>query len=430
MNQAFDSLFPVAGEQRPKFDRLAAEVFERNPWYAAKWRQAGFSASRLPTFDHLDQVPFTLKSELVDDQLRNGPFGSNLTAARSDYVRMHQTSGTTGQPLRWLDTAKSWQWWLDCWKQIYQAAGVTPDDRVFLAFSFGPFIGFWTAFEAATQAGTLALPGGGLSTEQRLETILQTECTVVVCTPTYALRLAEVARHLGVDLPGSAVRLTLHAGEPGASVPNVKARLEQAFGARAVDHVGATEIGAWGFSCGIDTNLHILEREFVAEVVEPGGEQRVTPDEEGTSRGELVLSNLGRTGSPLIRYRTGDYVELCRRPCACGRATAYLPGGVQSRVDDMVVVRGINVYPSAIENLVREFPDVVEFQGRIDKREEMAELVLQIEADGDAVRVAKELGDLLHRNLSLRPQIEVVPPGTLPRYELKARRFQIGERGR
>jgi phenylacetate-CoA ligase len=296
---------------------------------------------------------------------------------------------------------------------------------VFVAFSFGPFIGFWTAFEAGQQLGAMMLAGGGLSTKQRVETLVDNNATVLVGTPTYALRMAEVAHEENIHIAESDVRITIHAGEPGASVPNVKARLERAWGARCVDHAGATEMGAWGFSCGHENHMHLNELEFIAEVIDPEKLEPSQIQREGVQRGELVLTNLGRLGSPLIRYRTGDLVELVRGGCPCGRELAILRGGVLGRIDDMVIVRGINVFPSAIENIVREFSEIVEFEVVVEQDREMGDLVLKIEVNGaPAETTAQALADRIYRRLNLRPRVQVMESGSLPRYELEARRFK------
>ncbi len=416
----------IAERQAAAFEALVREVLPRNAFYRVKLGEAGFDASHPPTLAELSRVPFTLKHELVADQAAHPPFGRNLTYPVERYTRLHMTSGTTGRPMRWLDTPESWQWWLDCWKEVYRAAGTRADDRVFVAFSFGPFVGFWTAFEAGQQLGLLMLAGGGLSSKQRLETLLELQATVLVCTPTYALRLAELAAEEGYDLPSSAVRLTIHAGEPGASVRNVRRRIEQVWGARCVDHAGATEVGAWGFGCGVDTHMHVNEQEFVAEVIDPETGEPAPTGPDGAQSGELVLTNLGRAGSPLLRYRTGDLVELVRGGCPCGRHTAYLRGGVKGRIDGMVVVRGINVFPSALENIVREFPEITEFEVTVERHLEMAELALKIEVTAESPeRTAQALQSRIHRYLSLRPRVEVAEAGSLPRYELKARRFKM-----
>src|SRR5439155_17251552 len=254
------------------------------------------------------------------------------------YVRLHQTSGTTGRPLRFLDTAESWQWWKDVWQFIYRGAGVTAADRIFFCFSFGPFVGFWSAFAGAEQLGALCLTGGAMTTAERVATIQALDAPVLMCTPTYALRLAEVARDDGVDLSRSALRVSIHAGEPGASIPATRSRIEETFGVTCFDHTGATEIGPTGFSCSARDGVHLIEREFVVEIRAEDG----SVAEEG--EGELVLTNLGRWCSRAIRYRTGDRVRATRGPCACGRTFVKLAGGILGRMDDMLTVRGVNVF--------------------------------------------------------------------------------------
>jgi len=412
--------------QARKLEALTREVLTHNTFYRSRLEPLGFTADRPPALEDLARLPVTTKGELVEDQRGHPPFGTNLTYPVSRYTRLHQTSGTTGEPLRWLDTPESWKWWLDCWEEIYRTAGVSVDDRVYVAFSFGPFIGFWAAFEAAQQIGAMVLTGGGQTSEQRIQTLLDQEATVIVSTPTYALRLSEVARESDTDLESSPVRLTVHAGEPGASLPSVKTRLESAWGSRCVDHAGATEVGAWGYGCGHQDHMHINEAEFIPEVIDTHTFELVSPDERGVERGELVLTNLGRTGSPVIRYRTGDLVELQRWPCACGRASVQLRGGVLGRIDDMIVIRGVNIFPSAVENIVREIPEILEFQAIVESEREMAELTLRIEVSGgDPIEVSEKLTRRIRSRLSVRPRVEVAPAGSLPRYELKAQRFQV-----
>src|SRR2546423_286049 len=251
-----------AERRRAQWERLAARLSElrrTNQFYGAKLSD---QARRL------GDLPFTTKTELSEDQAARPPFGTNLTYPIERYVRLHQTSGTTGRPLRLLDTAESWEWWRECWQPIYRAAGVTARDRIFFAFSFGPFVGFWSAFAGAERLGALCLTGGAMSTTERVAAIVATEATVLLCTPTYALRLAEAARDEGVDLSRSSLRVSIHAGEPGASIPATRERIAQAFGVRVVDHTGATEVGATGFSCEAEDGVQLIESE-VGGLVEP-----------------------------------------------------------------------------------------------------------------------------------------------------------------
>ena len=409
---------------RSQWDRLngmLGEVLRTNEFYR---RKLGGALPALETREQLSRLPFTTKQELVDDQLRQPPFGSDLTFPLERYVRVHQTSGTTGRPLYWLDTDESWDWWGECWKAVFRAAGVGPGDRVFFPFSFGPFVGFWSGWEGARKVGALAVSGGGQTTRQRLGSLVDYGATVLVCTPTYALHMAAEARRAGMDLAReSSVRVTVHAGEPGAGIASTKRRIEEAWGARCFDHTGATEVGAFGFACNAPGEwVHVNEDEFVAEVVDVDGGEPLPADE---GRGELVLTNLGRVGSPVIRYRTGDLVEARRGPCTCGRSSLALDGGVLGRVDDMVVVRGVNVFPSAVERIVRQFPEIEEFRVDVRETEGLAELKVTVEPGPSESPAGLEEGVTrsILDNLRIRPTVEVAPPGTLPRFELKARRF-------
>lgn len=403
--------------QLSRFQQMLGPVLETNRFYRRKLRGAGVTrAESIRSFDDYRKLPFTTKQELVADQMAEPPYGSNLTFNREQYIRIHQTSGTTGEPLRILDTKESWDWWAHCWRSVYRAAGVSPLDRIFFAFSFGPFIGFWSAYEGSRHIGALAVPGGGMSSNQRARSIVVNDISVLVCTPTYALHLAEVAEQDGIDIAGSNVRITIHAGEPGAGLPGVKARIEEAWGARCYDHAGATEVGAWGFECQAQAGLHLNEGEFICEVIDPASGE---PSDEG----ELVITNLGRVGMPIIRYRTGDHVKLDTTPCECGRSFWRLPGGVIGRVDDVLIVRGVNVFPSAIEDIVRRFPKVGEFAVDVYRRKELDDMVIRVEVVDEAQGVADALGGEIRNALGLRVAVEPVPHGTLPRFDLKARRF-------
>jgi phenylacetate-CoA ligase len=371
----------------------------------------------LAGLDDLASFPFTTKQELVADQELHPLFGTNLTYPINEYIRLHQTSGTTGKPLKVVDTQESWDWWAECWTSVYQSAGVNRDDIVFLAFSFGPFIGFWSAYEGAKRLGALTVPGGGMDSLQRLRAMQEIDATVLVCTPSYALHLAEVAQEHGLNMRTSNVRITIHAGEPGASVPATRDRIQNAWNARTYDHAGMTEMGAFGYSCSEQHGLHVNEGEFIAEILDPVTNQ---PVQEGQT-GELILTNLGRWGNPAIRYRTGDLVRHGGYSCACGRTFLLLPGGVLGRVDDMLIIRGVNVYPSALANILHRFPGVHEYRVIVTSEGSMDEIALQVECPPN---LKSAIADEVHIALNLRVPIEIVAPGTLPRFELKARRVE------
>jgi phenylacetate-CoA ligase len=270
-----------------------------------------------------------------------------------------------------------------------------------------------------------------MSSHLRLRTIEAVSPTVLCCTPTYALWLAEVAAEGPAGLlRDSSVRLVIVAGEPGGSIPATRNRIEESWGARVIDHHGLTETGPLSFEC-LDSpgGLHVNEGEYICEILDPLTGQPV-PDGE---RGELVVTNLGRTASPVLRYCTGDIVVRTRDRCLCGRSWARLEGGILARADDMINIRGVNVYPAAIESVVRLFPEVSEFRSTASRRGAMWSLSVEIEATpgaGDAPSLAEAIGRKLREALGLTIPVSGLEPGSLPRFEMKARRFVIEEEGR
>ena len=433
---SFPDRAAIAQAQLARLNALLGALVPANPFYARKL--AGLPRTFASLEEFSQRVPFTTKNELADDQRAHPPYGSNLTFPPDRYVRCHQTSGSSGEPLRWLDTPESWDWILGNWEQVFRAADVTRGDRVFCAFSFGPFLGFWAAFEAASRLCCLVLPGGGLNSAARLRMIFDHGATVLCCTPTYAAHLAEVAAGEKIDLGKSPVKKIIVAGEPGGSIPATRRRLEELWpGARVFDHHGMTEVGPVTFECPVRPGvLHVIESSYVAEIVDPQTGLPVAAGHEG----ELVLTNLGRTGSPLLRYRTGDLVksgsqksevgsrksEVESKPCACGRFDLALAGGILGRTDDMIVVRGVNVYPSAVEEIIRAQGGVAEYQVKVLTGRALAELSVQVEPAPDCadvpVLIAK-LEQTFHRAFALRVPVTAVPAGALPRFELKAKRW-------
>jgi phenylacetate-CoA ligase len=388
-----------------------------NVFWRTAWARAGVRApADVTSWDDFLRLPCSTKRDLVEDQAAHPPFGTNLTYPLERYVRVHQTSGTTGVPLRWLDTQASWEWWAHCWRFVLAGAGLGPGDRIYFPFSFGLFIGFWAGFEGARALGALAIPGGGADSMARLAAMQALGATALVCTPSYALHLAQTARERGVDVAALPVRVTVHAGEPGAGIPAVRARIEESWSARAFDHAGMTEMGAYGYECGAQAGLHVNESEFICEVLDPA---TGAPAREG----ELVLTNLGRLGSPVIRYRTGDRVRVAEAPCACARSFRRLEGGILGRLDDMLILRGVNVFPSAVEGIVRRFAAVEEFQIEVFRAGELEEARILVEVvDTDGAAVCAALQEALRAGLGLRLPVTLAAPQSLPRFELKARR--------
>jgi phenylacetate-CoA ligase len=415
--------------QSRRLQRLVVDIHGRNRFYSAKFNLARLGKFDVRSLADLSSLPFTTKAELVADQELHGPWGTGLTEPIERYPRYCQTSSTTGRPLKWCDTNENWQWMLECWKAVYRAARVGSGDRMLFPFSFGPFLGFWAAFDAAPQIGVHAIPAGGMSSHLRLAMIHTVGATVLCCTPTYALRLAEVAAAEqslgGRPLDECSVRVIIVAGEPGGSIPATRDLIQTSWGARVIDHHGLTETGPASFECwDRPGGLHLLESEFIAEVIDP---VTTAPVPDGQP-GELVLTNLGRAGSPVIRYRTGDLVARRLGRCVCGRTLAWLEGGILSRADDMVAVRGVNVYPAAIEAVIRQFPQVVEFRSTVQYGGAMRTLAIEIElmAGGpEDQQVATHVAQAIREALGLTVPVRVVEPGRLPRFEMKARRFTV-----
>lgn len=408
--------------QRQKLQEGLTRIHATNSFYRDKWAQIDGPMDR--SLDDLSLLPFTTKEELLLDQQAHPPYGSNLTEPLERYVRLHQTSGTSGRRLRWLDTAESWEWFHQCWGQIYDGIEVLPTDRFFLPFSFGPFLGFWAAFEGAIRRGCFTLAGGGMTSIARIQAIFDHSITVVGTTPTYARHLIEVAEAEGIDLASSSVRILLLAGEPGANIPSLRQRLETGWGARVIDHCGMTEVGSVGIEfLSLPGKLFLLENQCIAEFIDPRTGEPVPEGEIG----ELVLTNLGRWGSPLVRYRTGDIVRWRADVAPEGSPFVYLDGGILGRADDMVWIKGNNVYPSSLEAVLREHADVRDFVIDVDDRSQPASVWLVVERSPNA-RPAVELTRLLERSfqdrLYFRPDIRVVEPGSLPRFELKSQRIR------
>jgi phenylacetate-CoA ligase len=414
-----------AALESAQLERLKALIdllLAANPFWRPRLQAAGFGQGVTSLKQFRESMPMIDKAELIADQQAYPPYGSNLTFARERYLRLHQTSGTSGQPLFWLDTAESWSWMVDNWCRVFAACAIGPGDRIFFPFSFGPFLGFWTAFEAAGRCGALALPGGGMTSKARLRTLIDHQATALCATPTYALRLAEAFAEEGEAMPASLKKIVV-AGEPGGAVPEMRARLASAWqGAEIFDHHGMTEIGPVSTpNRAFPGTLHVIESAFLAEIVDENG-QEVDPG----AVGELILTNLGRLGSPLLRYRTGDLVRRSQRSAEeLGTFELALDGGILARRDDMVVVRGVNLYPSGVDALLRRFDEIAEYRVELRQDRAMTEITLKVELrpQAAAAELKRRIEDALRTTFQLRVPVELVATGTLPRFELKAKRW-------
>ena len=416
-------------EQFKRLREMLGRIVPENAFYRQRFVEAGLlDASRANEIifprdrAELTKLPLTTKADLMGDG--SSPFVANLTWPVDDYVRFHRTSGTHGHPMLVLDTAQDWQWWIEGWQHVLDAAEVTATDRAVMAFSFGPFIGFWSAFDATAARGALVIPTGAMTTLARLDLIKTTSATVMFCTPSYALHMAELAAENGIDIGSSSVRKIIVAGEPGGSIRATREKIESAWNAKVVDHSGASEIGPWGFADKEGTGIYVNEIHFLPELISIDDGQlisfeslplrsQVAKGAATTSEGlaELVLTTLGRDGSPVIRYRTGDLVRpLINDTSDEGSQFLFLDGGVLGRTDDMMIIRGVNVFPTSVESILREIPEVVEYRMTATKAGQMDQLKIELEATG---KVTDAVSELLNTRLGLRIDVSQVADGEL-----------------
>ncbi len=416
--------------QLRKLKQLVAWSDATVPWQAERLKAAGVSADSIRTLDDLRRIPMMTRDEWMQAQLERPPYGPLLAAPEELAIRYHLTSGTTGRiPLQVLDSMKDWEWIAEMWCYGFWGFGVRPKDIVFFAFSYGTFVGFWGAHYASEKIGCLVLPGGNMTTEARVKQILTMKATVVCSTPTYALRMSQEARSMGVDLASSSVRRLILSGEPAGSIPATKRLIESEWGAKAADTAGMTEVGTiMIFECERQPGgTHIIEDHYIEEVVDPESGAPVGYGE----LGERLITSFGRGFIPVLRYRTRDLVvRVPASTCTCGRTWDIYEGGIRGRVDDMKLVRGTNVYPRAVEAIVREYKEIDEFRIHLytaDGRQDEIEVLVEIPGP-DAARNERILHEL-RKGLSaahegLRFGVKQVEQNTLPRFELKAKRLQ------
>ncbi|MCB9888428.1 MAG: AMP-binding protein [Planctomycetes bacterium] len=418
--------------QLAKLQRCVARAWQTSPFHRRMYEAAGVRPESIQTLDDIRRLPFMTREDWMDNQADKPLFGDLVTRPRNEAIRYHLTSGTSGrQPLRVLDSRKDWSWIGEQWCYGFWGFGVRPTDTVFFAFSYGSFIGFWGAHYCAEKIGCLVLPSGNMTTEGRVKQLVEMEATVVCATPTYALRMAQVAEHMGIDVKRDGkVRRVIVSGEPAGSIPATKRLIEEMWGAKCGDTAGMTEIGTiMIFECDKQPGgTHIIEDHFIEEVLDP---ETGEPCDYG-QRGERVVTSFGRGFIPLIRYRTKDLVmKVPHTHCSCGRTGDLYEGGILGRVDDMKLIRGTNVYPRAVEAILREHPEIEEFQivlTRVDNIRD--EITVQIELrpgfpDADWAGLQSRVGtDLADNHEGLRFNVERAAEGQLPRFELKAKRLQ------
>jgi len=413
-----------------KLRRMCDWAAAHSPFHQRRFEEAGFQPEQLKTLDDLRRIPFMTREEWMESQLAYPIYGDLLATEQTNAIRYHLTSGTTGRtPIRVLDGMKDWEWIAEMWCYGLWGFGVRPEDVVYFAFGYGSFIGFWGAHYCCEKLGALVIPGGAQTTEGRIKQIVEMGATTICSTPTYALTLWTRAREMGIDLAkeGKVTKIIL-SGEPAGSIPAVKRQLEEAWGAKCGDTAGMTELGTiMIFECSHQSGgTHIIEDHFIEEVINPA-----TGEPAGYGElGERVVTSFGRGFIPVLRYRTKDMVmKVPAATCSCGRTWDLYDGGIRGRWDDMKLIRGTNVYPRAVEAILREYAAIDEFQIYLWRRDEgQDEITIKLEIkqgyDADWADLQHQLAkDLASAHEGLRFNIERMADGTLPRFELKAKRL-------
>ncbi len=412
--------------QLQRFRAQMRYVYERSPFYRRKFDAAGIKPDDVRTLDDIRHVPFTEKDELRQSQAEHPPWGDFLCVPPEDGVRVFQTSGTTGIPVKVLVNHKDWTvHFYHQFMHFMYGYGLTRKDVLFVPFHFGLHIAWWGFSTALGQEGVMIVPGGGQSSQDRVRNIFEWGATAVCGTPTYMVHLGQTAKKMGTPLTESKVRTVVTAGEPGAAVASTKKTIEELWRAKCYDDIGSTEITNFGFECTCQKGTHVIESMFYAECLDM---ETLKPVQEGEV-GELVLSNLCTESMPLLRYRIMDLVRFNKQTCGCGRTFLRLDGGVIGRADDMFQFAGVNIFPSAIENLVREIQELsTEYQLVVPSMGSGKRLKIRVEPSDPAMAkdridlAAKRLIETVKFRISVTPDVEVVQAGELPRFEGKARR--------
>lgn len=408
-------------------------AWENAPFYRRKWEAAGVHPDQINSLeDFEDRVPVITKQDLRESQAAVPPFGDYLCAPENDIHHIHGTSGTTGRPTAFGIGRRDWKTIANNQARVMWGMGLRPGDMVFIASVFSLYMGSWGTLAGAERLGCKCFPfgAGAPGMTQRAVTWLQMmQPAAFYSTPSYALRLAEVADEEGVDPREFGLRIMFFSGEPGASIPGIRDRIADIFGARVIDSGTMAEITPWMNGAGsAETDGMLLWQDMVyAEICDPGSQRRVPWGQQGTP----VYTNLERTSQPMIRLLSGDLTHWVMEDNPCGRTYPRLPRGIYGRIDDMFQVRGENVYPSEIhatlnrmEGYGGEHRIVITREGSMDELLIRLEPAREIEAQGaDTVEAFRQQAKRdLERMLGFRVGIEMVAAGTFPRTDFKARR--------
>ena len=406
--------------QLERLKKIVAYSYERVPFYKKKFDEIGLKPEHIKTLADVRHLPFTTAADLKD----NYPFGL-FAVPKKEIVRIHGSSGTTGKPKIVGYTRRDLENWTECLARIITAAGATEEDIVQIAFGYGLFTGGFGLHYGMEKIGAMVVPLSSGNTERQIMIMQDFESTVLIATPSYALYLAEAIEKKQIDKDSIKLRLALFGGE--GHTEEMRAKIEQSLGILATENYGLSEVGGPGFSgeCYLKQGLHIAEDQFLSEIIDADTLEPLPIGDQG----ELVITTLTKEGFPMLRYRTRDITWLNDEPCECGR-TSMRMAKVQGRTDDMMVIRGVNVFPSQIESVIMAAKEVEPFYeiivttegylDRIEVRVEFSDASL-LDDYNKLEKLQNRLRHELKSVLNIDAKVTLVTPGTLPRYEGKGK---------
>ena len=409
-----------------RIQKMLRYAYDRVPFYRELYQKVGLKPEDIRTLDDFNRlVPSIDKKDIVEAQQVSPPWGEASALPDDFNLYRFQTSGSTGIPMGIPVSYYSSHHYGEQWTYGFWGVGIRPRDSFYFAFAWGTFIGFWSAYWGVRRLGSTVYSGGGFTTEMRLKQILEYQPTVLICTPTYALYMAEKARELGIDLPATSIQYTYHAGEPGGNVPATRKAIEEAWGAKTYELYGIGEVGAIAPGCPHQLGVHLAEDQAYATVVSPETGAPVNPGEVG----ENLVTSYIQFSQPLIKYRSHDLVRPVYDKCSRGRTWLLYKDGVLGRSDHMIIIKGANVYPTAIETLLGDVRGLSpNYEIHVSSGHLNDEITVKVESavdvsSSDYPTLQKNAERVLYDKILVRIGVEIHKPGALPRYELKAKRF-------